>query len=83
MPSSQTKIGAWVDSKMSGRNPPFYCTIITLIAMQGHKKKDTISLDYSSLCYIASRTGWVSMKGIFNYGCRRDTGKLSNNHCYT
>ena len=48
------------------------------------KTKDTISLDYSSLCYIASRIGWVSMKGIYKkYRCRRDTGKLSNNYCYT
>ena len=40
-PSSITKlytnIGAWVNSKMSERNPPLYCTI-TLIAMQGHQK---------------------------------------------
>ena len=27
--------------------------------------KDTIILDYSSLCYITSRIGWVSMKGIY------------------
>ena len=49
-------IGAWVNSKISERNTPLYCTI-TLIAMQGHKTKtkDTISLDYSSICYIASR----------------------------
>ena len=30
------------------------------------KTKDTISLDYSSICYIASSMiGWVSMKGIY------------------
>ena len=28
------------------------------------KDKDTISLDYSSICYIASKIGWVSMKEI-------------------
>ena len=42
---------------------------ITLIVMQGHqtkaKPKDAISLDYNSLCYIASRNGWVSTKGIY------------------
>ena len=32
-----------------------------------NKTKDTISLDYYSLCYIASRNGWVSMKGIYKY----------------
>ena len=31
------------------------------------KTKDTISLNCSSLCYIASRNGWVSMKGIYKY----------------
>ena len=66
---------------MSETNPPLYCTN-TLIAMKGHKTKtktkDTISLDYSSLCYIASRIGLVSMKGIYKYSIdvdRRDTGK--------
>ena len=28
------------------------------------KTRDTISLDYNSLCYIASRNGWVSMKVV-------------------
>ena len=32
------------------------------------KTKNTISLNYNSLCYIASRNGWVSMKGI-NMSC--------------
>ena len=31
-------IGAWINSKMSERNPPLYCTI-TSIAMQGHQTK--------------------------------------------
>ena len=81
--SNHTRIGAWVTSKISGRNPPVYCTI-PLIAMQGYQTKteDTISLDYNSICYITSRVGWVSMKGIFKYRCRRDPGKLSNNYCY-
>ena len=35
--SNHTKIGAWVNSKISGRSPPLYCTLITLIAMQGHQ----------------------------------------------
>ena len=35
VPSHHTKIGAWVNSKMSGRNLPLYCTTVTLlIAMQ-------------------------------------------------
>ena len=29
------------------------------------KTKDTMSLDYSSICYIGSRIGWVSMKELF------------------
>ena len=33
-----TPIGAWVNSKMSGRSPPLYYPITaTLIAMQGHQ----------------------------------------------
>ena len=28
-------------------------------------KKETLSLDYSSICYIGSRIGGVSMKEIF------------------
>ena len=53
---------------MSGRNPQLYCTL-KLIAMQGHqnktKTKDTMSLDYSSVCYIGSRVGWLLIKGLF------------------
>ena len=42
-----------------------YCTIL-LIAMQGYhtKTEDTGNLDYNSICYITSRIGQVSMKGI-------------------
>ena len=29
------------------------------------KTKDSISLDYSSICYIGPKIGWVSMKEIF------------------
>ena len=69
--SNHTRIGAWVNGKMFGRNSPVYCTI-PLTAMQGYQTKteDTISLDYNSICYITSRIGWVSMKGIFKYRCR-------------
>ena len=35
VPSNHTRIGAWVESKMSGRNPLVYCTI-PLIVMQGY-----------------------------------------------
>ena len=68
-----------------GQNHPvLYCTI-PLNAMQGYQTKteDTTSLDYNSICYVTSRIGWASMKGIFKYRCRRDSGKLSNNSCYT
>ena len=27
VPSNHTKIGAWVNSKMSGRDSPLYCTL--------------------------------------------------------
>ena len=56
-------IGAWVNSKMSGRNQSLYCTI-TLIAMQGRqtnaKTKGTISLD---------TTQFVTL-GLGSDGCR-------------
>ena len=45
-----------VNSVISGRNPPLYCTL-TVIAMQRHqiktKAKDTMTLDYSSICCVA------------------------------
>ena len=84
VPSNHTRIEAWVNSKMSGRNPLVYCTI-PLIAMQGYHAKieDTGSLYYNSTFYITSRIGWVSMKGIYKYRCRRDLGKWSNHFCYT
>ena len=79
--------GAWVNSKISGRNPPVYCTIpliATSIQRYQTKTEDTTSsLDYSSICYITSRIGWVSMKGIYKYRCtRHDPGKLSNNYYF-
>ena len=45
-----------------------YCTI-SLIAMQGCRTDTeyTKSLGYSSVCYVTSRIGWVSLKGIFSY----------------
>ena len=79
VPSSHTRIGAWVNSKMSGRNPLVYCTI-SLIVMQGYRTntEDTGSLGYILVCYITSRIGWVSLKGMYRYRCRRDPGKLYN-----
>ena len=67
MPSKHTKIGAWVNSKMSGKPTVILYNYIDRHAGTPNKTKtnDTISLDYSSLCYIASRIGWVSMKGIY------------------
>ena len=37
--------------------------------MQGYhtNTEDTGSLGYNSVCYITSRNGWVSMKGIYRY----------------
>ena len=70
VPSNHTRIGAWLNSKMSGRNPLVYCTIIPLIAIQGYHtntEEDTGSWGYNSVCYITSRIGWVSMKGIYRY----------------
>ena len=45
-----------------------YCTI-SFIAMQGCRTDTqyTRSLGYNSVCYITSRIGWVSLKGIFSY----------------
>ena len=68
VPSKHTKIGAWVNSKNGGEKP----TVILYNYINRHagipnktKTKDTIRLDYSSICCIASRIGWVSMKGIY------------------
>ena len=84
VPSNRTRTGAWVNSKMKGRNPLVYCTK-SLIAMQGYRTntEDTGSLGCNSVCYIKSRIGWVSLKGICRYRCRRDPGKLYNTFCYT
>ena len=66
VPSSHTRIGAWINSKMSGRNPLVYCTI-PLTAMQGYhtKTEDTGNLGYNSICSITSRIGWVSFIYLF------------------
>ena len=85
VPSSHTRIGAWVNNKIKGRNPlVVYCTI-SLIAMQGYRTNTeyTGSLGYNSVCYITSRIGWVSLEGIYRYKCRRNPGKLYNTFCYT
>ena len=84
VPSSHTRIGAWVNSKMHGRNPLVYCTV-SLIAMQGYRTNTeyTESLGYDSVCCITSRIGWVSLKRIYRYRCRRNPGKLYNTFCYT
>ena len=81
VPSNHTRIEAWVNSKMSGRKPLVYCTI-SLIAMQGYhtNTEDTGSLGYNSVYYITSRIGWVSMKKIYRYRCRRDPRKLYKNY---
>ena len=73
VPSSHTRIGTWVNSKMLGRHPLVYCTI-PLIAMQGYRTntEDPGSLGYNSVCYLTFRIGWVSMKGVYRYRCRSD-----------
>ena len=45
-----------------------YCTIL-LIAMHGCRTDTeyTRSLGYNSVCYITSKIGWVSLKGVFSY----------------
>ena len=52
VPSGRTRIGAWVNSKMKGRNPLVYCTK-SLIAMQGYRINTnyTGSLGYNSVCF--------------------------------
>ena len=79
VPSNHTRIEAWVNSKMQGRNPLVYCTI-SLIAVQGYRTKTKYSgsSGYNSVCYITSKIGWVSLKGIYRYRCRRNPGKLYN-----
>ena len=61
--SSHARIGAWVNSKMSGRNPllKVYCTI-SLFVVQGYltNTEYTVSLGYNSVCYNTSRIGWVN-----------------------
>ena len=41
VPSNHTRIGAWVNSKMYGRNPLVYCTI-RLIATSCKDTKKTV-----------------------------------------
>ena len=51
--SKHTNVGAWVNSKLSGRD---LSLLYNYIQMHGHNtktnKKDTISLNCSTLCYI-------------------------------
>ena len=71
-PSNHTRIGAWVNSKMSGRNPLDYsilCNSINRHARISHKHRRHGELGI----------GWVSMNGIYRwyrYRCRRDPGKI-------
>ena len=43
--------------------------------MQGYRTntEDTGSLGYNSVCYVTSRIGWVSLKGIYRYRLDVDT----------
>ena len=52
-----------------------------------HRRHGKLGLQLDLLHYTSSRIGWVSMKRIHKKHivdrCRRDSGKLSNNYCYT
>ena len=64
--SNHTRVGAWENSKMSGRSPLVVLyNSINRHAGISHKNRRQGSLDYNSICYIISRIGWVSMKGIY------------------
>ena len=92
-----TRIGAWVNYKMSGTNPLvthhldlYFSELLLLLynsinrhAGISHKNRrhGKLGLQYNSICYITSRIGCVLLKGINKYRCRRDRGKLSNNYC--
>ena len=69
MPSNHTTIGAWVNSKMSGRNPPFVILYILINHYAGTPKHNNYKrhdkLGYNPICYIESRIGWVSMKEVY------------------
>ena len=65
-----TLIGACVNSKLPGRDLSLYLVLYNYIDRHARtpnktKTKNTMSLNYNSLCCIASRNGWVSMKGIY------------------
>ena len=83
MPSNHTTVGAWVNSKLSGRNPPLYCTF-QIDHHAGAPKHDShkrnYKLGYISICYIGFRIGWVSKEGSLQVIAidRADNGKLPN-----
>ena len=57
-----------VNSIISGRNPPLYCTL-TLIAICRDIKteaKNTMNLDSAQICYSGSGIVWVSTLNIFS-----------------
>ena len=58
VPSSHTRIGSWVNSKIEGRDTLVYCTI-SLNAMQGYRTNTEYSesLGYNLVRYITSRIG--------------------------
>ena len=67
VPSNHTRIGTWVNSKMSGRNPLLYCripfTAMTRVSHK-HRRHGELGLLLSLLHYIYHRIGWMSMKGV-------------------
>ena len=59
--------GAWVKSKMSGRNPPLYTVQSHQSPCRGTKHnnyKRHDKLRYSPIYCIGPRIGWVSMKEV-------------------
>ena len=81
VPSNHTRKGAWVNSKMSGRNP-LVSILYNSINRQArtshkHRRHGELGLQLSLLHYIYHRRiEWVSMKGIYRYRCRHDPGKI-------
>ena len=76
VPSSHTRMGAWVNNKNVGEKSTINSILYNIInchARISHtkkNKKNTGSLGYNSVCYLTSRIGWVSNKGDFRYRCR-------------
>ena len=67
VPSNHTRIGAWVNSKIVGeKSTSILYNSINRHAGISHENRRHGKLGlHNSICYVASRIGWVSMKGIY------------------